>query len=163
MQTLNLDYVNPLLNAGAPSMTDSGTEPSPKVTYVVVHSEICLAHEYCVSVCPEVFNVTSGVVALNEGAERLYESKGMEILEAERLCPVDAIKVQTDPPRPSAAFVSPAVVRGGPNDGPKDRRSLADRLREARGEQVAPSKAAFWGMLNEAIKRVLENLTCRKL
>jgi ferredoxin len=159
MQTLNLEYLNPLLNARAPSMTDSGTIPSPKVTYVVVDSKICLAHEYCVSVCPEVFNVTSGVVALNEGAERHYESKAREILEAERLCPVDAIKVQTDPPRPSAVFVSPAVVRRGP----KGRRSLADRLREARGEQVAPSKAAFWGMLNEAIKRVLENLTCRKL
>ena len=62
-------------------------------------------------------------------------------------------------PRPSAAFVSPALV----GCGPKDRRSIADRLREARGGQVATSKAAFWGMLNEAIKRVLENLTCRKL
>jgi ferredoxin len=140
-------------------MTDSGPEPLPKVTYVVVDPKICLAHEYCVSVCPEVFNITSGVVALNEGAERLYESKAMKILEAERLCPVDAIKVQTDPPQPSAAFVSPAHVWRGP----KDRRSIADRLREARGGQVAPSKAAFWAMLNEAIKRVLENLTCRKL
>jgi ferredoxin len=140
-------------------MTDSGTEPSPKVTSVVVDSKICLAHEFCVSACPEVFNVTSGVAALNAGAERHYESKAREIMEAERLCPVDAIKVQADPPRPSVAFVSPAL--GG--RGPKDRRSIADRLREARGGQVAPSKTAFWEMLNEAIKRVLENLTCRKL
>ena len=147
------------LGPGRSLMTDSGTEPSPKVTSVAVDSKICLAHEYCVSACPEVFNVTSGVVAVNEGAERLYESKAMEILEAERLCPVDAIKVQTDPPEPTAAFISPALV----GRGPKDRRSLADRLREARGGQVAPSKTAFWGMFNEAIKRVLENLTCRKL
>jgi ferredoxin len=149
----------PLPGPGRALMTDSGTEPSLKVTSIVVDSKICLAHEYCVSACPEVFNVTSGVAALNAGVERHYESKAREIVEAERLCPVDAIKVQTDPPRPSAAFISPAQV----DLGPEDRHSIADRLREARGAQVAPSKAAIWGTLNEAIKRVLENLMCRKL
>jgi ferredoxin len=140
-------------------MIESGPDRLPKVIAVVVESEICLTHECCVSVCPDVFDLSSGAVALKEGAERFYESMASKIFEAERRCPVDAIRVQTDPPRPTSAINSQSVADRRSRHG----RSLEDRLREARGEQAAPKKKALSGVLNEALRRVLESLTFRRL
>lgn len=72
-------------------------------------------------VCPEVFNLDSGTVSLNEYAELLYETKALEIFEAEWYCPVNAIEVHTDPPD------SERKVR--------DWQTLVDNYRESLGER----------------------------
>jgi ferredoxin len=125
------------------TMSESGSLPFPRVTGVILDSDICAAHEACTMVCPEVFKIDSGVVALNEDAERYYLSKAAQILEAEAMCPVDAIEVLTDPPRPPVVKPPPVELRG---------RTLAEKLRYARGERVVTVRERLWEGLRQLFR-----------
>ncbi len=139
-------------------MTDGETGPLLKIAHIHVDSMVCLAHDCCVRECPEVFNVASGAVALHPRAAQYYESKAKEIFAAERLCPVDAILVETDPPRSIAARTLPARTR----QRPTDTRPLVERLREARalaeGKEFVPTKITAWQRLKAALVHELEKL-----
>jgi ferredoxin len=63
---------------------------------ITLHEDYCSAHECCVIACPEVFNLDSGLVALNDGAERFFESHAEKIFTAAEACPVNAIMVEAD-------------------------------------------------------------------
>ncbi len=84
-----------------PSQEPAIGEGIPAVLRVELDTPICSACEACVMICPEVFEIREGQVALKEGASNHYQSKAKEILDAERGCPVEAIWAVTDPPRHS--------------------------------------------------------------
>ncbi|MFM7738455.1 MAG: ferredoxin [Planctomycetota bacterium] len=67
-----------------------------------MYQDHCAAHECCVLACPEVFNISSGLVALNDGAERFFASHAERIFTAAEACPVNAIVVEADGPPPPA-------------------------------------------------------------
>ena len=67
---------------------------------VVLHQDVCASHECCVLACPEVFNIDSGLVALNDGAERFFQSHAEQIFTAAEACPVNAIVIEADGPPP---------------------------------------------------------------
>jgi ferredoxin len=124
-------------------MSESGSLPLPKVIGVIVHSDDCAAHEACTMVCPEVFRIDSGAVALNEDAERYYGSKAAQILEAELWCPVDAIEVLTDPPRPHVVKAPPVKLW---------RRTVLEILREAPGQRVVTVRERLWAGLRQLFR-----------
>ena len=54
----------------------------------------CLISGTCEACCPEVFELFQTKVELCEGAEQYFESHREQILEAQRECIADAIKVE---------------------------------------------------------------------
>jgi ferredoxin len=63
---------------------------------VTVDAAKCLAHEWCVHVCPKVFEFRDGSAHIKNDAFKHFESRKVEILRAEAECPVDAIKVDVE-------------------------------------------------------------------
>jgi ferredoxin len=109
------------------SREPSSENKGPAILRVELDSRICSACESCIILCPEVFNIDDGQVALNDDAASYYESKSKEILDAERDCPTTAIRVLTDPPRPPRAKVPPSERVVFPPNA-----TLAEKLRYAR-------------------------------
>jgi ferredoxin len=72
------------------------TAPGAHITRVSVDAAKCLAHEWCVHVCPEVSEFRDGSAHVRSEASKYFVSKKAEILRAEAECPVEAIKVDVD-------------------------------------------------------------------
>lgn len=74
-------------------------KPQPvtdRVIGVSVDPAKCLAHEWCVHLCPEVFEYRDGSAQVRASAESFFDSRSPQILRAERECPTEAIRVRVE-------------------------------------------------------------------
>lgn len=69
-------------------------EPRPTVLSVSVDPSKCLAHEWCVHLCPGVFEFRDGSAQVKVDAAAYFVSHGAQIVRAGRECPTEAIRVQ---------------------------------------------------------------------
>jgi ferredoxin len=67
-----------------------------RITAVSVDPAKCLAHEWCVHVCPEVFEFHGTSARVRPGAAGYFDSHKAQILRAEDECPVQAIRVKVE-------------------------------------------------------------------
>ena len=70
-----------------------------RITAVSVDSTLCLAHEMCIHLCPQVFEFRDSSAHVKPDAASYFESRSAQILAAEENCPVEAIRVEVDEAR----------------------------------------------------------------
>ena len=99
-----------------------------RIVEIKLHYDYCAAHGCCVVACPEVFVLKDGCVSLTSDATQYFDSHVLNILRGEAYCPVDAIEVHTDPPRPAR----PERPRLPEYEG----RTVIQMLEEARGQSL---------------------------
>lgn len=73
---------------------EAETLPTVRISGVSVDPTTCLAHEWCVHLCPQVFELRDGSARPTSDAASYFESHNAQILRAEAECPVEAIKVE---------------------------------------------------------------------
>jgi ferredoxin len=63
------------------------------VREVYVDPDKCICHEWCVHVCPDVFEMDRehATARVREDASTFFESHALKIAQAVRECPVNAI------------------------------------------------------------------------
>jgi len=81
---------------GKSPVVTRATAPEAQITRVSVDAAKCLAHEWCVHVCPEVFEFRDGSAHVKNDAFKYFASKKAKILRVEAECPVEAIKVDVE-------------------------------------------------------------------
>ncbi len=64
------------------------------ITRVWIKDETCAQHNLCVVICPEVFEMTSRTARVKPDAIHYLQTKEIEIRDAFRCCPVDAICIE---------------------------------------------------------------------
>jgi ferredoxin len=66
-----------------------------KITSVLVDRDRCLCHELCIYVCPDVFEFDAGnsIARVKCDADQYFISHDAQIREAEKGCPVYAIRL----------------------------------------------------------------------
>jgi ferredoxin len=102
----------------------------PRIVNVYVESW-CIHHGICVGECPQVFSLDDGRATVRADARDYFISHAREILTAEAYCPVDAIVVETDPPRHKRPEHQPSQEDQG--------KSVIELLEEAR-ERIRPQR-----------------------
>jgi ferredoxin len=69
---------------------------------VRIDPDKCICHEWCIHLCPEVFELSQehAIARVKDGAAAFFQTHSTQIVQAVRECPVGAIEaaVDHDPP-----------------------------------------------------------------